>query len=274
MDVVNFIPELGAAASTAIVAWKSPELLKEIYGDLAKPGVRQVGDALGEVLRLGNLILLPLRLFNESARQFEIKNFEKIADRFSKIPEERVISAAPEIAVPILENLSHTRDETLKDLFIELLAKVSDSENVALAHPSFVNVISSLSPDEARLIKFLKKRHVPFITLSTIVEKNGRINFAEFILEIPDDLVSRSSELVYMYISNLKGLGLIDVHRDKYLQNEEEYNSLLSDVKNKFPEVKESAYIGGIFKDGDIVFSKGIIEVTGYGSTFYKCCIG
>ena len=44
-----------------------PGLLKEVYGDLAKPGVEQVGKALGTVIGLGNTILWPIALANEKA---------------------------------------------------------------------------------------------------------------------------------------------------------------------------------------------------------------
>ena len=54
------------------------ELLKEIYGDLLKPGVSQVGKAIGTLIGLGNTILWPLLLLNESARIAIDKNLENI----------------------------------------------------------------------------------------------------------------------------------------------------------------------------------------------------
>jgi hypothetical protein len=39
-----------------------PELMKEIYSDLAKPGVSQVGKNLGCILGLGNTALYPIYL--------------------------------------------------------------------------------------------------------------------------------------------------------------------------------------------------------------------
>ena len=37
-----------------------PEILKEVYGDLAKPGAQQAGKALGTIVGLGNTILWPV----------------------------------------------------------------------------------------------------------------------------------------------------------------------------------------------------------------------
>jgi len=40
------------------------DLIKEIYGDLAKPGVTQVGNALGTVIGLLNTCLSPIKYLN------------------------------------------------------------------------------------------------------------------------------------------------------------------------------------------------------------------
>ncbi|EGR2394464.1 DUF4393 domain-containing protein, partial [Vibrio cholerae] len=52
----------------------SVDLLKEIYGDLAKPSVVKVGEALETVFGLGNTALLPLTLLNEVSRMRFQKN--------------------------------------------------------------------------------------------------------------------------------------------------------------------------------------------------------
>ena len=147
MDIGSAISVAGASSAVSMLALRSPDLLKEIYGDLAKPGVSQVGSALGTILGLGNTVLLPLRLLNEKSRQFEQKNFGEISDRFSKIPSDEVISTSPEIGTPILEKLSYTTDSHIRKLYIELLAKASSSNNVNDVHPSFSNIISNISPD-------------------------------------------------------------------------------------------------------------------------------
>jgi hypothetical protein len=51
MDYSQFLPALAAGLAAR------SELLKEIYTDLAKPGVSQVGLAIGTILGLGNTAL-------------------------------------------------------------------------------------------------------------------------------------------------------------------------------------------------------------------------
>ena len=55
-----------------------PGLLKEIYGDLAKPGVTQVGKALSTIIGLGNTLLWPIQILNERAKLTLADNLNKI----------------------------------------------------------------------------------------------------------------------------------------------------------------------------------------------------
>ncbi|MDC5019689.1 hypothetical protein NRA03_18095, partial [Acinetobacter baumannii] len=81
------------------------DLLKEIYGDLAKPGVAQVGIALATVIGLLNTCLSPIKFINEKTELKRQKNLEHLAKRLSVIPVENVVEVPPEIAIPIAEKL-------------------------------------------------------------------------------------------------------------------------------------------------------------------------
>lgn len=125
-------------------ALKIPGLLVEIYGDLAKPGVKQVGKALGTVLGLGNTVLWPIHWANEHSRLYLEKNLEEYRVLLEHVPEEKIVPVAPEIGVPIAEKLTYVRDVKLADLYVTLLAKASNIDTISEAHPSFVNVINNL----------------------------------------------------------------------------------------------------------------------------------
>src|SRR5262245_16064685 len=129
------------------------KILPEIYGDLAKPGVRQAGIALETVIGLCNTVLLPIRIANAWAQIVFNRNIEKYAEEIKHLPEEKVASVPPEIGVPILERLSYVTNEELSDLYVNLLAKASCVDTAQFAHPGFVNIVNNLSPDEAVLLK-------------------------------------------------------------------------------------------------------------------------
>ena len=140
-----------AILAGALTAHK--DLIQEIYGDLFKPGVSQVGKALETILGLGNTILWPIQVLNGRAKIALENNFEKYRQQLKDVSDADIISVRPEVGVPILEKLAYVTDDEISDLYINLLAKASTTQTAQFAHPSFVNIINNLSPDEAILLK-------------------------------------------------------------------------------------------------------------------------
>lgn len=269
MDLITAIPALGTAGAVAATAFKSPELLKEIYGDIAKPGVSQVGKALGTVLGLGNTVLIPLRLLNEVGRAFEHQTFERIAARFSKIPDDKVIPICPEIGVPIMDKLSYTSDDTLRNMFIELLAKAATFDLVNQAHPSFVNLISSICPDEAIIIsEFSNKKDIPFLEIRAVNEPSNSYVVLNDLLVNPIDGM-RYPDQTPLYISNLAGLGIVEIMRDVFLSDKGSYDSLERYVREKFG-YSDSIDISGLSKK--IEYRRHIVKMLPYGQAFAGAC--
>jgi hypothetical protein len=246
-----------------------PGVLKEVYGDLAKPGVEQVGKALGTVIGLGNTILWPVALTNEKARIALENNLEKYRKRIENTAKEEITEVAPEIGVPIGEKIAYVTNEELSDMYVELLAKASTASSASLAHPSFVNVINNLSPDEAVLLKTLRNTPVlPFI--ETRLHQNGKREWNTL-----DPLYSPLSKVagisfpnnVVAYVSNFEGLGILHVRTDSYMVGEGIYEPLELESKARFKgfdEIPEQKM--------QIKFQKGRIEVTPFGRLFLQAC--
>lgn len=245
-------------------------IIQEVYKDLAQPGVRQVGKALKTVLELANNALLPVRILNETARQFEEAKFRKIKERFSKIPEENIVEVAPEIGVPIMERLSFTSDKTLADMFVELLAKAAELGKVDQAHPSFVTIISSLSPDEAHLLRSLMgSRYHPFISIDLkSADGVGTTTPHEFILKPPRTVVHHQN--LPLYLSNLIGLGLIEARRGVHLTEPGAYDEVINYAK-KVWNVGETMRIGN--EERKVSYGQHVLVMLPYGEAFLNACI-
>src|SRR6267143_429631 len=244
-----------------------PGLLKEIYGDLAKPGVTQAGKALGTVLGLGNTILWPLMLLNERAKITLEKNLEQYREELNKVPPAQISEVPPELGVPIAEKLGYVTDEQLSDLYINLLAKASTTDFSHTAHPSFVNVINNLSPDEALLLQHVTN-DLPFVearlkkksanewrTLAALItglERTAKLSF-------PENCVA--------YFSNFEGLGLINIRHDLYIADPPQYEKLekyYRPILECVPHDKEM---------WEFMFERGKIEVTPYGELIISACL-
>lgn len=257
------------ALSSAI---REPGLLSEIYKDLAQPGVKQVGRALETVLQLGGSMFMPLRLMNETARRFEQRKFEEIANRFAHIPEENIIDSSPEIGVPIMEKLSITQDCILRSMFVELLAKSSDSSLVSQAHPSFVNIISSICPDEAVLLKSMGlERYHPFVSVDLRDSAGaGKVTPHEIVMLPPDGLSHPHN--MPLYISNLIGLGILEARRNTSLTADGAYDKVVEYAKNTFGYTKKID-LGDGNGERTVDYGKHIIVLLPYGTSFIKACV-
>ncbi|MGB1251422.1 MAG: Abi-alpha family protein, partial [Candidatus Promineifilaceae bacterium] len=131
------------------------KLVELSYNDLLQPAFRQIGSAAGTVLGLCNSALLPIKLLNAKTDAVFKANVRKLEAQVELIPEEKRVQIPPEIGVPILDRLTYVSNETLSDLFVNLLSSASSTDMFSTAHPSFIHVIDKLTPDEARILKHL-----------------------------------------------------------------------------------------------------------------------
>ncbi|MGJ8536794.1 MAG: DUF4393 domain-containing protein [Parasphingopyxis sp.] len=240
-----------------------------VYKDLAQPGVTQVGKALGTIIGLGNTILLPLRLMNEYTRKFEEKNFEEIAARFSKIPEEETVEVPPEIGVPIMESLSYTKDATLREMYIELLAKSATASQCGRAHPSFSNIIASLSPDEAVLIKNFQNRDTfPYVVIELKLPSGKGQSVIHDIQIIPPEGV-KFPDNIPLYISNFAGLGIIELRRDGHLTASGVYDPIIKFLESKY-RLPATVNVGG--QNRSVNYAKQYGKILPFGKMFMTAC--
>lgn len=239
-----------------------------MYGDLAKPGVKQVGVALETVIGLGNTILWPIAWANARSRIALEKNLEKYRKEMEAVPEEKVVGVAPEIGVPVTEKLAYVSDEQLANLYIKLLATASNQDTLSNAHPSFVNVINNMSPDEAVLLKnFVTNDTMPFVTAQA-QWPNGVYSTISGSIVSQRVLSSLSFPLnIDVYLSNLAGLGLVEIRDDKWLSDDNLYEPLRNLHKAELGALVASKYEGR-----RLDFGKGGVTCTPFGYKFIAAC--
>lgn len=244
------------------------DLIKEVYGDLAKPGVQNVGVALSAVLGLGVTLLWPIMWANERAKIALENNLEAYRERLKDVPPEQITIAPPEVAMPILDKLGYVTNEELKKLYIELLAKASIRDLNNQAHPSFVNIINNLSPDEAKLIQVLiPEDSIPLIAIR-LKFKNGAVDIENPVIII-SNLTLTFSENLGAYISNLVGAGLLEVKEETFLADDKWYVPHMEYFESRKP-VYDKVYQDVEKADPPYEVRKGIIQVTKLGHMFFK----
>ena len=246
-------------------------ILEKIYDDLARPGVKNVGRAIGTVLDLFNTILLPVDFINSKASIIFRNNLEKYKASLESIEYDEVTEVPLEIGVPILEKLRYVSNEDISNFFVSLLSQASYKKTNNLAHPSFISIVTSLSPGEARIIQCLHDEFNPQIPMMTTYLHNEELKQSVEVIKyqtpVPyeTDITFRGS--MPLYWTNIISYGIIDCYKDTKLGLEKWYISLLKLCKEEAvaSQIRES--------DGfSFAFVAGYLEVTDFGSTFMEAC--
>jgi hypothetical protein len=257
--------ELGALFAAAV---GNKELLQMIYKDAAQPGVQQVGSAIGTILGLGNTLLLPLRLLNERASAAFINNMERYRESLKDVPMSAICPVTSEIGVPILERLAYVTDETIAEMFVQLLSSASQTSHADEVHPAFVHVIDNMSPDEAKLIRAISLyKHNVYGTFQIVPPGTQHVLGQGKYLLSPR--IVEGAQLVYpeyapAYIENLKRLGILEsfLHSDpeKHLREE------LMDIQRTYEKLVAEEPLNTV--PGAVCWHFGYIVYSEFGRFF------
>jgi hypothetical protein len=252
-------------------------LLTLFYKDLAQPGVRQVGKAIGTVLGLSNVALLSVKLYSETRKMLYVKHLEDLRKQLEGIPEDEIVEVAPELGVPVLENLGKTTNEKLSQLYVNLLANASSIDFVVNTHPRFVSIIENITADEVLILEHLNKiTRAAFInismtldlkTLGDDVRKNLRSDFGVGMLHERATMLERTELLslpdkARFYFQNLEGLGLLRADTDGFA---------LGDAYDPLVEAFSDS-INQQINNTTISVDKGSFELTETGKLFLLAC--
>ena len=134
----------------------------------------------------------------------------------------------PEIGIPTLQALPYTTNDDVADLFTNILTNASNIDMVQYAHPSFTEMIKRLSPDEARIVNYLKGRD--YVCYSNIKghSKNGK-GFNTLFSHVT--LITEEVGLIYpnnenAYMSNLIGMGIVYDQDSLHKINQTDYDKI------------------------------------------------
>jgi len=135
--------------STGKLADEASKLAPEIYKDLAKPITQELGSVAGRTVKA---LLSPIRGLLWGWERIEELIEIGINKRLEKVPEERRKTPDPEIAVPLVQALSYTaQNETLREMYLNLLANSMDISKEKDVHPSFVEIIKQMNTLDAKV---------------------------------------------------------------------------------------------------------------------------
>ena len=226
------------------------ETINKTYDDVAHPAASEVGKFIGRIPRAINAALAPLDKWILQKEHNVVETKKVLATKLESINPSNIVTPEPYVAIPTLQAISYCiSSKELYELYANLLAKSMVSDTKEHVHPSFVEIIKQLSPNDALVFKIIsKKKVVPAANLSILMLQKGirlagsapeeKISLA-LISDILIPLVSEDQ--VRISLDNLMRIGLVQLNdfelkdnasysfvesSDVYLELLEEFNRL------------------------------------------------
>jgi Abortive infection alpha len=186
------------------------ELAKLVYPDLLQPLAKEVGSTLGDVAKIGRLVLFPIQL--AAVGQDRVRGW---LDKLREVPEEERLKPVPEIAGPVLMHLPFTTEgQILETMYLNLLKRAMDKGRVDEAHPAFAQIISQLSADEAVLLMILRDhRHCGLQESESISSLPHFVGMERLRADIDEEHLGRLQfpRNAKMYLQHFVALNLLEM---------------------------------------------------------------
>ncbi|MFM4843488.1 DUF4393 domain-containing protein [Aeromonas caviae] len=246
-----------------------------VYQDVVQPAAKEVGTALQTVAKTIHIVLAPVSALVWGYDKLTDFLSTRVADKLKDVPPECIATPKPNVAGPALEALRYTgHEESLREMYANLLAASMDTRTAQGAHPAFVEIIKQLTPDEARLLKyFAVPRPLPLVSVrreykvETETERGGYdllTNFSLFGWEAGCDYPEETPT----YLDNLCRLGLADIPALYEYTTPNVYDAL-----ENHPKVE--AFNTGFESNGKfrIEITRGGLRMTALGRLFCNTCV-
>ncbi len=245
---------------------QSGGVLEKAYDDLAHPTAKSVGNTLSLIPRTIGVWLGKWEKWVINGEESIRLTAQAVQEKAAQIPEEKLTEPEPYVAVPAIQQLSYCYDsEELRDMYANLLVSSMNSDTKWQVHPSFVDIIKQMTPDEAKLLHFLSKESsVPLVNVKLISPKDdgGFAIIKTNCIVVPSDLLEKSENLA-IYIDNLVRLKLLEIPYGIFFKDDHAYDEV---------EKQEREHID-LDGDNKIEFSRMLLQVTPFGEQFSRICL-
>ena len=249
---------------------QSSGVLEKVYDDLAHPSAKSVGNTLSLIPRTVGVWLGKWEKWVINGEESIRLTGQAVQEKAAKIPDEKLTEPETYVAIPAVQQLSYCYDsEELREMYANLLVSSMNKDTKANVHPSFVDIIKQLTPDEAKLLRSIKGEgsYIPLVDLQIQMGPNrGHISILRNFTNRGDG-VCENPQNICAYVENLDRLKLVCILEDTHLTDKSLYEPLENaqyllahkriplTEKQKF-SIKQKAFY-----------------VTAFGKSFIQTCI-
>ena len=251
---------------------KTNTLASKVYDDIIHPSAKTTGEILGFIPRSIKVLLQSWEKWIINGEESTRLTSEAIKQKIEAIPEDRLTEPEAYIVVPAIQQLGYSySSEELRELYANLIVSSMDTEKKEQVHPAFVDILKKLTPDEAKIIQYLKGVNIlEYVDLKGESKENdgGFIYIERRITLLRSNVSFSRPENELAYLENLVCLGILKdcdtlsvAEKDNYKRIEE--NLGLEQLRSKYtPETYRA-----------ISVHRSIYQVTKFGENFIKAVV-
>jgi hypothetical protein len=242
-----------------------------VYDDAIQPAAKEIGKSLATVTKTINIALAPISALVWGYERISEYVMSKVSEKLKDIPEENIVTPDPAVVGPALEALRFSgNNETLSELFANLIANSMDKETIKKAHPGFVEIIKNMTSDEGLILKkFVPNDCKPIMDIKLVLKKGngGETNLVNNYSKIGVDSSCKYPDLTSNYIDNLCRLGLLQIPQNRAISGDNAYDVLIKTEEYKnFKQKYETE------QTTTREYLK-YIELTELGKQFWEACV-
>lgn len=241
---------------------------RQFVKDIAPAG-KHAANIIVQGVKAVDLALSPLYGIIWTGERIKEWINEEVARKLQNVPREDIITPNPTVAGPAIEAMRFVGEEKdLRELFSNLLANSMDKRTASSVHPSFVEIIKQISPDEAKILSntgYLISK-VPILEVRISVAGGYQVVMHHY-----SDIATQSKcehpDLVGTYIDNLCRLELCSIPSGQHLVGENVYYHL-----ENAPDIlaMQSQFESSNTK---LIFQKKVMQLTDFGLLFIRTCV-
>lgn len=247
----------------------SKSVLGRAYDDIAHPTAKSLGNTLSLLPRTVGVWLGKWEKWVVNGEESIQLTARAVAEKAGKIPPEKLTEPEPYVAVPVIQQLSYCYDsQELREMYANLLVSSMHADTKGSVHPAFVEIIRQLTPDEAKLLKYLsgQKNQHPLIDIRVFTKEGGYLPAVQNYTNISKKVCDFASG-IFLYLENLERLKLIEIHDEQSLADTELYEPL-----ENSPEILQ--YIADIqMKGHKYQIKRKLFALTQLCRRFMETCI-
>lgn len=242
---------------------ETTENIPAVYSDLLKPAVQETGKLLALLPKTINAALNPLHKWI-ATQNYSLEEYIKLlAQKLENTNVNKIVSPEAYVAIPAFQAMSYSIDNIeLKNMYTNLIANSMNIDLKKYVHPSFVEIIKQMSPNDAKIYKIIATSKIRPILNITL---NMNDNYYYIIQRYFSWITEFSVDDCCFSFDNLIRLNLINIPK---IPRSTSYH--IYDLVKQNPRYDEFIKL---HKMNVLVWDETLIELNDYSKQFFEICV-